>query len=196
MSESPSTRQRILEAACELFTLHGYHGTSTRKLAAHVGITEGAIFRHFASKKEILITLLQPHVSQALSTAGAHLPEGSPRHVLGKFIQLRQQQFSKIFPLLKIVLLESEVDPELKQAWLKQVLLQAREELGDCFVRWQESGEIRPDLSPEALSRLLMTQLFGSLFLNQVSEGQFFAPQTLEAQLALSLELFLNSITL
>ena len=196
MSKLPPTHQRILEAARELFTLHGYHGTSTRKLAALVGISEGAIFRHFASKRDILLALLQPNISQNLSAAGLYQPDDSPRKVLGQFIRMRAEQFSRIFPLLKIVLLESAVEPELKQAWLKQVLLQAREELSTCFAYWQESGEIRQDLTPEALSRLFMTQLFGSLFLNQVSEGQFFAPQTLEAQLELSLELFLNSVTL
>ncbi len=194
MSEQSPTRQRILEAARELFTQHGYHGTSTRKLAALVGITEGAIFRHFASKREILLALLQPNISQHLGTAG--MSQGPPREVLGQFVHKRATQFSSIFPLLKIVLLESEVEPELKQAWLKQVLLQAREELSVCFARWQESGEIRPDLKPEELSRLLMTQLFGSLFLNQVSDEVFFFPQTLESQLELSLELFLNSVTL
>lgn len=196
MSELPPTRERILAAARELFTQHGYHGTSTRKLAAQVGITEGAIFRHFASKREILLALLRPNVSQQLAAAGAHLAQGSPREVLSQFVRKRAGQFGQIFPLLKIVLLESEVEPELKQAWLQQVLLQAREELATCFAHWQESGEIRSDLPPEVLSRLLMTQLFGSLFLNQVSDGLFFAPHPLEAQLALSLELFLNSVTL
>lgn len=194
MSDHLPTRQRILAAARELFTQHGYHGTSTRKLAALVGITEGAIFRHFASKREILLALLQPNIAQDLNASGGH--QGSPRQVLGQFVHKRARQFKTIFPLLKIVLLESEVEPELKQAWLQQVLLQARDELSNCFARWQESAEIRPDLTPEALSRLLMTQLFGSLFLNQVSEGGFFAPQTLESQLELSLELFLNSVTL
>ncbi len=194
MSEHPPTRQRILEAARELFTQHGYHGTSTRKLAALVGITEGAIFKHFASKREILLALLQPNLAQHLSAEGAY--QGSPRQVLGQFVHKRANQFSRIFPLLKIILLESAVEPELKQAWLRQVLLQARDELSNWFARWQESAEIRPDLTPEALSRLLMTQLFGSLFLNQVSEGVFFAPETLESQLELSLELFLNSVTL
>ncbi|PIQ23183.1 hypothetical protein COW36_19215 [bacterium (Candidatus Blackallbacteria) CG17_big_fil_post_rev_8_21_14_2_50_48_46] len=194
MSEITSTRQRILAAARELFTHHGYHGTSTRKLAAQVGITEGAIFRHFASKRDILISLLDPNIAQDLNASD--FQQGSPRQVLQKFVQIRANQFSQIFPLLKIVLLESEVEPDLKQAWLKQVLLQAREELGTCFTQWQDSGEIRADLPPDALSRLLMTQLFGSLFLNQVSEGLFFAPHTLEIQLEINLEIFLNSVTL
>lgn len=196
MSEAPSTRQRILDAASELFTQHGYHGTSTRKLASRVGITEGAIFRHFASKRDILLTLLQPTVAQHLADAGAHGAQESPYQVLKQFVYKRAAQFSHVFPLLKIVLLESEVEPELKQAWLKQVLLHAREELAACFVYWQQNGKIRPDLSPEGLSRLLMTQLFGSLFLNQISQGLFFAPENLETQLELNLELFLNSVTL
>jgi AcrR family transcriptional regulator len=195
MSEIISTRQRILAAAQELFTRQGYHGTSTRKLANLAGITEGAIFRHFASKREILISLLTPKIPQELEAKSASLPQGSPKEVLSQFTQMRIQQFSSLFPLLKIVLLESEVDPELKATWLKQVLLQARELLEKRFDHWQASGEVRKDLNPEALAQLYMTQLFGALFLNQVSEGIFFSPQTLASHMEISLELFLNSVT-
>ena len=194
MTDSLSTRQLILNAARELFTLHGYHGTSTRKIAALVGVTEGAIFRHFSSKREILMGLLTPTRSLQLDQTGLNLAEGSPRVVLTQFIHLRIQQFSQLFPLLKIVLLENEVGPELKQAWLYQVLFEVREQLSGCFSRWQASAEIRSEIEPDSLARLFMTQTFGALFLNQVSEGLFFNPQNIQDQLELSLDLFLKSV--
>lgn len=194
MSEAVPTRQRILNAARELFTHHGYHGTNTRKLAELAGITEGAIFRHFASKREILLCLLQPNVHKHLGVEGTQMPEGSPRKVLNQFTHLRIQQFSTLFPLLKIVLLESEVEPELKATWLQSVLFQVREQLCSCFAHWQATGEIRSEPAPEALARLYMTQLFGSLFLNQISEGAFFSSEDVTTHLERALELFLNYI--
>jgi AcrR family transcriptional regulator len=50
---APDTRGRIEEAAIRLFAARGYNGTSTRDIAGAVGVTEGALYRHFPSKDAI-----------------------------------------------------------------------------------------------------------------------------------------------
>ena len=54
------TRDRILEAALNLFTERGYEKTSLREVAGRVGVTKAALYYHFASKEEILRTLVEP----------------------------------------------------------------------------------------------------------------------------------------
>lgn len=49
-----TTRERLLDAARELFTTTGYHGTTTPVLARRAGVAEGTIYRHFASKQALL----------------------------------------------------------------------------------------------------------------------------------------------
>lgn len=48
------TRERLLEAARELFTSVGYHETTTPSLAKRAGVAEGTIYRHFPSKRALL----------------------------------------------------------------------------------------------------------------------------------------------
>jgi len=48
------TRQRLIRAALELFTTRGYHDTTTAQIAKKAGIAEGTIYRHFASKQQLL----------------------------------------------------------------------------------------------------------------------------------------------
>lgn len=48
------TRDRLARAALELFTTRGYHETTTPLIAARAGVAEGTIYRHFASKDELL----------------------------------------------------------------------------------------------------------------------------------------------
>jgi len=49
-----STKAKIFDAAIELFANKGFKGTSVREIANALGLTEGAVYRHFSSKDEIL----------------------------------------------------------------------------------------------------------------------------------------------
>ena len=49
-----TTRDRLLEAARDLFTTTGYHTTTTPILAKRAGGAEGTIYRHFPSKQALL----------------------------------------------------------------------------------------------------------------------------------------------
>ena len=50
----PSTKDRITEAALQLFSEKGYLGASLSDIAKQVGISKAALYKHFASKQEIL----------------------------------------------------------------------------------------------------------------------------------------------
>ena len=52
-----STKERILDIALELFTEQGYERTSLRQIAERLGFSKAAIYYHFASKDDILMTL-------------------------------------------------------------------------------------------------------------------------------------------
>ena len=53
------TREKILEVALKLFSRKGFKETTIKDIAKEVGITEGAIYRHFTSKEEIINSLLK-----------------------------------------------------------------------------------------------------------------------------------------
>jgi len=51
------TRERILDIALDLFITTGFDGTSLREIAERLGFSKAAIYYHFASKDDILLTL-------------------------------------------------------------------------------------------------------------------------------------------
>ncbi|HUA49124.1 MAG TPA: helix-turn-helix domain-containing protein [Solirubrobacteraceae bacterium] len=57
MPERPSTRERILDIALELFSERGYDKTSLRDIAERLGTTKAALYYHFARKEDILLEL-------------------------------------------------------------------------------------------------------------------------------------------
>ena len=53
------TKERILETALELFAHSGYLGTSMSDIAGELGITKGALYKHYTSKQEILDCIVE-----------------------------------------------------------------------------------------------------------------------------------------
>ena len=55
---SGNTKERILEAALTVFAESGYLGASMSDIAGQLGITKGALYKHYASKKKILDSIV------------------------------------------------------------------------------------------------------------------------------------------
>ncbi len=68
---STSTSERILYEAARLFSTQGFGTTSTRDIAAAVGITQPGLYRHFASKDDVLVALFDRATSYPISIAVA-----------------------------------------------------------------------------------------------------------------------------
>lgn len=63
------TPLRILREASRLFAAKGYHGTSTRAIAAAVKVRQPSLFHHFPSKHAIAATLLELDLAPSLRNA-------------------------------------------------------------------------------------------------------------------------------
>lgn len=73
------TKARILEAALELFAQKGYMGTSMHDIAEKLGITKGALYKHYAGKQEILDSIVQRMCQMDYEQAEAYeMPETEP----------------------------------------------------------------------------------------------------------------------
>lgn len=64
MAVKGSTKQKILEAALELFSVQGYEATSISQLAEAVGIRKASLYSHFENKQAILDALIQTTLEQ------------------------------------------------------------------------------------------------------------------------------------
>ena len=54
-----NTKERILEEALKLFSQSGYMGTSMNDIAAELGVTKAALYKHYKSKQEILESIVE-----------------------------------------------------------------------------------------------------------------------------------------
>ena len=59
LRRGPLTRKQILDASLKLFSEKGFARTSVRDIAQAAGITDAAIYYHFASKRDLFEALIE-----------------------------------------------------------------------------------------------------------------------------------------
>jgi TetR/AcrR family transcriptional regulator len=62
---STDRRQQLIAHAIELFSQRGFSGTRTKDIAAACGVSEGILFRHFATKEDLYRAILESHANEA-----------------------------------------------------------------------------------------------------------------------------------
>ncbi len=54
-----NTKEKILQESLKLFAKNGYEAVSMRDIAGKIGITQGALYRHYAGKRDIFEHILR-----------------------------------------------------------------------------------------------------------------------------------------
>src|SRR5215831_21208446 len=67
--ESEATRKALVTAARDLFGTHGYRATKISTVANAAGMTTGAIYHHFQSKKGLFQATVEALLKEMLSEA-------------------------------------------------------------------------------------------------------------------------------
>jgi AcrR family transcriptional regulator len=128
---SDASREKILEAAADLFSHKGYAGAGVDELAARSGIAKTAIYYHFGNKQGLLAAVLERAANawiegiQAAAREAAD-PLGRLDHALAGMRQLLEEK-PWIFKLLQILALEVADEQPGVRATLRSIVARARE---------------------------------------------------------------------
>lgn len=58
MKDTKNTKEKILETALELFAANGYEGVSVSDIAGSLGMSKGALYKHYKNKQDILDSII------------------------------------------------------------------------------------------------------------------------------------------
>lgn len=163
-----TTREILLQKAIELFAAEGYNGVSVRKLAKAAGITEGSIYNHFSSKKEILEEILDNHrkeLERNMPTSDMLIkaydqPDWKPAWAYR--IRLLEAQTATDMNLEIIQLLTSEQyrNPKAGELIMDYYIEKPIQMTADLFRYLAERGEVLPR-DPDELAQMYQYPLFG-----------------------------------
>lgn len=77
----PGRRGEILDAALDVFARKGYEGGTMREIAACVGVTEPALYRHYSGKEALFADLIAVAADHIAGKAGGALEALDPGHL-------------------------------------------------------------------------------------------------------------------
>ena len=84
-----NTKEKILAAALELFAENGYKAVSVSMIAEKVGISKGALYRHYQSKKDLFNSILARMENQDSNNADSYdMPEAALTEMPEKYQQV------------------------------------------------------------------------------------------------------------
>ena len=123
-----NTKQEILEAALELFSVQGFEATSISQIASAVGIRKASLYSHFESKQAILDALVRDVLDQYAAHSIFARPDGDPEDALTpestERVILEQLRYILHDPHIsrarKMLVVEQFRNPELAQLQTRQ----------------------------------------------------------------------------
>lgn len=143
------TRARIIDAARPLFAEQGYQQTTIAEIAKMVGLSEGSIYEHFRGKEDLLLTIPDVWVTNAIEELKLQL-----LGIQGAINKLRKflwwyLHYIESEPLTaKVVFLFLKTNPNFLHTNVYPNVRIFYSYLLKIFEEGRESGEMREDLNP------------------------------------------------
>ena len=151
------TKERILEAALEMFSQNGYAGTNIRELSASLGLVKSGVYKHYESKEAIWNALLDQMIAYYSDHFGSteHLPP-VPDSLEGLVMMTMQMvnftvHDEKVIMTRKVLTLEQFRDVRAQELATKHFLTGLTDIFTRIFTSMMDKGLLRKD-NPEMLA--------------------------------------------
>src|SRR5699024_9997916 len=162
-------QKEVLAAATVLFAEKGFAATSTSEIAKKAGVAEGTIFRHYKTKKELLLSIVGPIMARFIAPFIIDdFKKVLDQHYeyyedfLKAVIENRRQFLEDNMSILRILLQEIPFHPELREKFKEHVGSKVMERLRQIVRHYQLKGQIKM-LPEDTVIRLTASSLIGYL---------------------------------
>lgn len=143
----------VLDCACGIFSSGSYRGTTTAEIAREAGVTEPVLYRHFASKRDLYLAVLDESWGRLRLLWDAAVDgEPDPRFWVGA---MGRAYFAAKDPkvmcadLWMQALTEASDDAEIRK-FLRKQMREVHDYVSDVIRRSQEAGGVLPERNASA----------------------------------------------
>ena len=157
-------REQILDAALRCFSLQGLHRTTLDDICADVGLSKGAVYNYFKSKKEIVQALRdrsaadeEAPMSPLVEPGGLEGLRAVAREVFGRMDDRSERDARRVGAMLWS---EALLDSEILRSQVDSTEAY-RPKFDAAIVAAQEAGTLPSSIEPRALSVLILGAVIG-----------------------------------
>jgi len=174
-------RDQILREAMRCFATSGFRGTTTRELAARVGITEAALYHYFPSKEALYGAIVDskmaaPPIAETLTGAAEAGDDRALLSGLARGILERGQADPEFLRILTFTALEGHA---LAEPFFAARVRSLHEFLAGYLARRIREGAFRP-VDPALAARAFLGMVFDQLNARVVFQQDAASPATSE----------------
>lgn len=164
VSQTSSTRQRIVQAALELFVAQGVTNTTTRQIAELAEVNEVTLFRQFGNKHGLVLALIEE--SGAFESLGESLvlptsPSEDTYQVLREYVSKVLLALERVPELIRSLVGEASQYPIENRRALGHGLAHVNQTMGQYLASVIEQENLSTNLSPETIACLLNVVILG-----------------------------------
>lgn len=152
-------REKILEAAARVYSLHGFRGATTRLIANEAGVNEVTLFRIFGSKAALLDEIAQRMSLETANAGGLPATPVDPHREVTAWATAQLGQMWARCNMIRQTMSEMEDRPELC-ACVAHGPRSSAERLRAYVKALQAAGIADRDIDPVVPSSMLLGALF------------------------------------
>jgi AcrR family transcriptional regulator len=149
---SASARDRLLDAAAEVFARDGLAAATTREIAKAAGVNEVTLFRLFHTKHNLLAMVLERVFASPQPPPPGALEMRPPEVCLTEIVQEYATNYSarlgKNFALVRVLVGEIQHFQEHELKVMRSIFRPERQRLIDRLSAAQEAGMVRREVDP------------------------------------------------
>ncbi len=190
---------RILEAAIEIFSEKGFAATSTSEIAQKAGVAEGTIFRHYKTKKDLLLSIAGPIAIKMVApflmrdfAKLLDLPYNQADEFFRAIARDRIVFARKNTKLIRILFHEVPFQPELMEQVKSLVTNVVVNRIEKVIKHFQEQGQII-EAPPWRIMRSAASLFIGMIIFHVFLMPEF--PFDEEEEIDRTLDILMNGIT-
>ena len=159
------SKEAILAAARQLFSKHGYRGTSLASIAEAAGLSQPGLLHHFPSKTALLLAVLASRDSEdwRLSTPRLDAPGDGIIDGLAALVAHNESE-RELVAMFSMLLGEAVAADHPAHEYFVQRYQRIRARVVQLLGEAQAAGILTPGIEPEALANVLIAVLDGLQF--------------------------------
>jgi AcrR family transcriptional regulator len=161
-------QRKIVLAAIETFSEKGYAAASTSEIAQKAGVAEGTIFRHYKTKKDLLLSIIAPVMTKMVGplllrdfTKMLDQPYDSYEDFLRALFYNRYAFAKANLPIIKIIVQEVPFHDDLRERFKSMAAEMVISRMRRIIDDYKSKGMLTEQIPTPAMIRFMISTMIG-----------------------------------